>query len=429
MNVLIVGAQWGDEGKGKVVDLLSPKFDIVTRYQGGHNAGHTVVYNKKKIVLHLIPSGVMHKDKIGIIGNGVVFSPSAFIKELNELEAHGLRLKNRIFISKDAHMIFPYHEILDRLEEERRGAQRIGTTWRGIGPCYEDKTGRKGIKVGTLLYPDILKELIFERVEQKNIILKSFNHPYLDPGKIYEEYLGYAELIRDMIIDTSFYLNEKIREGKSILFEGAQGTLLDLDHGTYPYVSASNPTAGGVITGLGIPPCSIHKVLGVSKAYTTRVGGGPFPTELKEEMGQKIREAGDEYGATTGRPRRCGWLDLFALKYSVRINGINSIALMKIDVLDGLEEIKVCIGYKYKGSLMKSFPTEWWILEKVEPIYRSFKGWSKPLKGLRDFKEFPVEAKDYISFIEDYLGVGVEFVSTGAEREDTVFKNINFMDK
>lgn len=426
MNTLIVGAQWGDEGKGKVVDLLSPKFDIITRYQGGHNAGHTVVYNKKKIILHLIPSGVLHKDKIGVIGNGVVFSPPAFIKELTELESQGLRLKNRIFISKDAHMIFPYHEIIDRLEEERRSSKKIGTTWRGIGPCYEDKAGRRGIKVGALLYPEILKEMIFERVEQKNLILKSFGHHPIEPEKIFEEYLEYSEILRDMITDTTYYLNEKIREGKSILFEGAQGTLLDLDHGTYPYVSASNPTVGGVITGLGIPPCSISKVLGVSKAYTTRVGGGPFPTELKEEMGKRIREVGDEYGATTGRPRRCGWLDLFALKYSVRINGIDSLALMKIDVLDGLEEIKVCIGYKYKGSLMKSFPTEWWILERVEPVYRSFKGWSKPLKGLRTLKEFPQEAIDYLNFIEDYLGIGIEFVSNGAEREDTVFKEGEF---
>ncbi len=423
MNVLIVGAQWGDEGKGKIVDLLSPQFDIVSRYQGGHNAGHTVVYKKKKIVLHLIPSGVLHNDKVGIIGNGVVFSPSAFIKELNELENHGLRLRNRIFVSKDAHLILPYHEIIDRIEEEKRGAQKIGTTWRGIGPCYEDKSGRKGIKVGALLYPEILRELIFERVKEKNFILERFGYSPLDPAQIYKECSELGESIKDMIIDASFYLNEKIKEGKSILFEGAQGTLLDVDHGTYPFVSASNPTSGGVITGLGIPPCSIHKIIGVTKAYTTRVGSGPFPTELKEEMGDKLREAGHEYGATTGRPRRCGWLDLFALKYSVRINGINSLALMKIDVLDNLSEIKVCVGYKYKGSFLKSFPTEWWILEKVEPVYRVLKGWGDySVKGLRDIKEFPQEARDYLEFIEDYLGIEIELISTGAERDETVFK-------
>ncbi|MGQ9618564.1 MAG: adenylosuccinate synthase [Candidatus Aminicenantia bacterium] len=422
MNLLIVGAQWGDEGKGKIVDLLSTNFDIVTRYQGGHNAGHTVVYNKKKIVLHLIPSGILYKDKVGVIGNGVAFSPSSYIKELEELESAGIKARKRVFVSKDAHLILPYHEILDRLEEEIRGDKKIGTTRRGIGPCYEDKAGRRGIKVATLLYPDILKELIYERAWQKNLILKNYGSEPLDPERIFKEYVEYGEHLKDSIIDTSFYLNEKIKEGKSILFEGAQGTLLDVDHGTYPYVSASNPSAGGVITGLGIPPCSINKIIGVTKAYTTRVGGGPFPTELKEGIGNKLREVGDEYGATTGRPRRCGWLDLFALKYSVRINGINSIALMKIDVLDGLDEIKVCIGYKYKGSFLRSFPTEWWILEKVEPVYRTFEGWNKPVKGLKNFGEFPKEAIDYIRFIEDFIEVNVEIVSTGAERDETVFK-------
>lgn len=421
-NLLVVGTQWGDEGKGKIIDLLTPSFDVVARYQGGHNAGHTVCVKGRKIILHLIPSGILHPKKLCVIGNGVVIDPKAFLQELEELKKLGAEIDDNIVISKGAHLIFPYHSFVERISEERRGAKKIGTTCRGIGPSYEDKAARCGIRAGDLLDITVLKEKIEENIEEKNVILQYFNQPRLDPKKIIKEYSSYASKLRKYIEDISLLLDEKIKEGKSVLFEGAQGTLLDIDHGTYPYVTSSNSTAGGVCTGLGIGPDKIHSVLGVTKAYTTRVGGGPFPTEIFDKRGKLLLERGNEFGATTGRPRRCGWFDAVAVSYSCRLNGIRRIALTKPDVLDEFEEIEICTGYKYKGEMLRSFPTESWILERVSPQYKKIPGWKLPISRITDFSSLPQEFKDYIRHIEDLIQVRVSIVSTGIERRDTILK-------
>ncbi|NIM90813.1 MAG: adenylosuccinate synthase [Candidatus Aminicenantes bacterium] len=421
-NLLVLGTQWGDEGKGKIVDLLAPSFDIVARYQGGHNAGHTVYVKGKKVVLHLIPSGILHPKKLCVIGNGVVIDPKALLEEVRELKKMGSEVDDNLVISKGAHLIFPYHSLLEKISEESRGANKIGTTCRGIGPSYEDKAGRQGIRAADLLDESVLRQKIKENVEEKNIQLGAYQQPKLDPDKIYDQYTAFASRMKKHIKDVSFLLDKKMKEGKSILFEGAQGTLLDIDHGTYPYVTSSNPTAGGVCTGLGIGPDKIHKVLGIAKAYTTRVGGGPFPTEIFDEKGKLLSERGNEFGATTGRPRRCGWFDAVAVSYSCRLNGIELIALTKPDVLDELEEINLCVGYKYKGELLPSFPNESWVLEKVEPQYKTIKGWSSPVHGKRDYSSLPVAFKDYLKLIEDLIQVRISVVSTGTERSDTVMR-------
>lgn len=420
-NLLVVGTQWGDEGKGKIIDLLAASFDIVARYQGGHNAGHTVYVNRKKIILHLIPSGVLHKGKLCVIGNGVVVHPKAFLEELQALKELGVLVDDSVVISKNAHLILPYHPQAEKISEERRGPRKIGTTKRGIGPCYEDKAGRRGIRAGDLLDLSILKQKIDENIEEKNIYLVSHGRPQLDPAKVFEEYKNYASQIKKYIKDVSLFLNEKIEEGKSILFEGAQGTLLDVDHGTYPYVTSSNSTAGGVCTGLGLGPDKIDAVLGVAKAYTTRVGGGPFPTEIFDEKGKLLLKKGNEFGATTGRPRRCGWFDSLAVSYACRVNGVNKIALTKPDVLDELEDIKVCVNYKLKGDLIHHFPTEPWILDKVIPQYKNIKGWKTSLRKPRDFSSLPTAFKDYIKCIEDLIQAKVAIISTGMERKDAIF--------
>jgi adenylosuccinate synthase len=419
-NVVVLGTQWGDEGKGKVVDLLTPSFDVIARYQGGHNAGHTVYVRGEKLVLHLIPSGILHPGKFCVIGNGVAFSPAAFLEEVTALEARGVVIGDRLMISRNAHLILPYHPLVEKLSEERKGDKKIGTTNRGIGPAYEDKVARCGIRVGDLLDLRVFEDKLKANVAEKNAMLLAGGQPTVDAGEIFREFAGHASRLAGHIGDASLFLNLSIREGKSILAEGAQGALLDVDHGTYPFVTSSNSTAGGVSTGLGIGPTKIDHVIGVSKAYTTRVGGGPFPTEISDDRGKSILERGNEFGATTGRPRRCGWFDAVAAAYSCRLNGIEKIVLTKPDILDVFEEIPVCTGYVYKGERLRSFPTEPWILEKVVPEYRTMKGWLTPLRKAPSLESLPGEFHDYVRFIEDSVEVRVCLISTGVERHDSL---------
>lgn len=421
-NLAVIGVQWGDEGKGKIIDLLTPSFDIIARYQGGHNAGHTVCVGDQRFVLHLIPSGALHPEKLCVIGNGVVVDPQAFFKELAALKQLVDLDERQIVLSARAHIIFPYHFELEKLQEEMKGDKKIGTTFRGIGPAYVDKYARLGIRAGDLLNETYLKEKISLNLTEKNIVLQHFNLPLLDEKRIYEEYLDYARRLRPFIKEISYLLNKELKQGKKILFEGAQGTLLDIDYGTYPYVTSSNATAGGICTGLGLPPGQVHEVLGVVKAYTTRVGGGPFPSEAEPKMAEWLQERGHEFGATTGRPRRCGWFDLVAVGYACQINGIKKLALMKADVLEELEEIPVCLGYQYKGSLLKEFPPEIWVLEQVKPVYKIFKGWRRPLQNTSSWEELPSQLLDYIHFIEDNLEVEVVILSTGKGRRETLIK-------
>ena len=420
-NLLVLGTQWGDEGKGKIVDFLTPDFDIVARYQGGHNAGHTVWVNGKKVVLHLIPSGILHPGKTCVIGNGLVVSPEALFQEIGDLEARGVAVDGgRIVISRNAHLIMPYHPVMERISEGSRGEKKIGTTCRGIGPAYEDKAARWGIRAGDLIDLSVLKEKIQENLKVKNRLFAAHGIAPLDAGKIYEEYAGYASRMASYVQDVSLFLDEEMKKRKRVLFEGAQGVLLDLDHGTYPFVTSSNSTAGGVCTGLGIGPKSIHSILGISKAYTTRVGSGPFPTELAGEIGKKIAARGDEFGATTGRPRRCGWFDALAVRYACRVNGIDRIALTKPDVLEEMAEVRICTAYKYKGEVLKSFPAEPWILEKVVPVYKTMPGWRDSVHGAREYASLPAAFKDYVRRIEDLIETRVALISTGVAREDTI---------
>jgi adenylosuccinate synthase len=419
-NVVVLGVQWGDEGKGKVVDLLTPAFDVVGRYQGGHNAGHTVCIGGRKIVLHLIPSGILHPGKTCVIGNGVVFSPRAFLKERAALATHGVAVDERLVISRNAHLILPYHLQVEKIAEEKKGQKRIGTTSLGIGPAYEDKVARCGIRVGDLLNLEVLREKLSVNLNEKNALFRASGLPVIDLEEVYTEYAGYAAEITPYIGDVSWLLHRKMREGSSVLFEGAQGALLDIDHGTYPYVTSSNSTAGGVATGLGVGPTRIDLVIGVGKAYTTRVGGGAFPTEIQDDRGCLISEKGNEFGATTGRPRRCGWLDLVAVAYSCRVNGIDKLVLTKPDILDGFREIPVCIGYEYKGEALPAFPTEPWILEEVVPRYRMMPGWQTPVSGLTERRRLPGAFLDYIKLLEDSVEARVCLISTGVERRESI---------
>lgn len=419
-NVAIIGMQWGDEGKGKITDLLTPSFDVVARYQGGHNAGHTVYMNGKKVILHLIPSGILHGQKLCVMGNGLVINPQAFLTEKAMLEELGVKVGDNLAISPNAHLILPYHNLLESLNEERLGDQKIGTTNRGIGPAYVDKAARQGIKTGDLLNLSLLKTKIEHNVKEKNDYLAFYGKEQLDPQAVFDEYAAYAEELKPFIRDVSLILDQNIKADKSILFEGAQGTLLDLDHGTYPFVTSSNSTAGGICAGLGIGPDKIDAILGISKAYTTRVGKGPFPAEADATWGDYLREQGQEYGATTGRPRRCGWLDAVLLEYSFRLNGVKKIALTKADVLDGIEEIKVCVGYEYKGTPLPSFPLESWVLAEAKPKYKTVPGWKEPICGQQDRLSLPVPFLDYVKLIEDLLQVQVALISTGVDRTDVV---------
>jgi adenylosuccinate synthase len=421
-NLLIIGTQWGDEGKGKIVDFLVPAFDIIARYQGGHNAGHTVYLAGNKIVLHLIPSGILHPDKICLVGNGLVVSPQAFFQEIESLKALGIEVTpNRLLVSRSAQVILPYHPLMEKIAEESRGQKKIGTTLRGIGPCYEDKAARWGIRVGDLLEPEILREKIQDNLNMKNKIFEAFGYPSFKVESIFEEYRVLGEKMAPYVTDISVYIDEQVRAGKSVLFEGAQGTLLDIDHGTYPFVTSSSCVAGGVSTGLGVSPKLIKAVLGITKAYTTRVGSGPFPTELQNELGARIARNGDEFGATTGRPRRCGWFDAVAVRYACRLNGVDLLALTKPDVLEGSPEIKACYAYRYKGTVIKDFLSDPWILERVEPVYKSFPGWSGSIRSLKDFSLLPAGFIDYCKWLEDTLEVKIGLISTGVNREDIVY--------
>ena len=419
MNLVVLGAQWGDEGKGKIVDLLTPHFSVVGRYQGGHNAGHTVYVNGTKFILRLIPSGILHAGVTCVIGNGVVVDPQALFAEIDELTRNGVAVGERILISDKAHLILPYHRDLDLLSEARRGERKIGTTSRGIGPAYEDKIARRGIRVGDLNDPAGLEQNIRDNVTARNRLVQDNT---MDWKPVLSELLKHAERMRPMIRDVSVLLTEEMRAGKSILFEGAQGTLLDIDHGTYPFVTSSNASVGGVCTGLGIPPKAIGQVLGVVKAYTTRVGEGPFPTELSGEMGNRLRESGSEYGAVTGRPRRCGWFDAVAVRYAARINGLDGLALTKLDVLDGLEEISICTSYRCGDKTLTDFPSDVRQLAMCEPVYETMPGWTAPTAGVREFDRLPEAARKYIARLEEVSGVRSAIVSTGSERNDTILR-------
>ncbi len=416
---VIVGSQWGDEGKGKVVDILSEQYDIVARYQGGANAGHTVQVGEKQYILHLIPSGILRENITCVIGNGVVIDPKALLEEIKFLEEMGINIKGRLFISHNAHLIMPYHKLLDSLNES--SSTKIGTTGRGIGPCYIDKYARKGIKIVDLLDKKVFEEKIKINLEEKNaIIRKIYNRDELDVDEIIKEYTDFDRKIDQYITDTSVLLNNAINEGKSILLEGAQGTLLDVDFGTYPYVTSSNPTSGGAATGTGIPPTKIDSVIGIVKAYTTRVGLGPFPTELKGNQAEELRKAGIEFGATTGRPRRCGWYDAFLVNYSRMINGIERAAITKLDVLSYLDEIKVCVGYEINGKKLKSYPTDVNRLENVTPVYETLKGWKKDLSKVKYYDDLPSEAKEYLTFISQQSGFEIKMISVGPARNQTI---------
>jgi adenylosuccinate synthase len=420
MNLAVLGAQWGDEGKGKIVDLLTPHFSIVARYQGGHNAGHTVYVKGAKFILRLIPSGILHPGITCVIGNGVVIDPQALFAEIDELAKNGIDVGDRIVISDKAHLILPYHRDLDLLSEARRGERKIGTTSRGIGPAYEDKIARRGIRVCDLADPKGLEQNVRDNVTARNRLVQDTT---MDWKPVLEQLLKYAERMRPMVRDVSLLLNHAMRIGKSIMFEGAQGTLLDIDHGTYPFVTSSNASIGGVCTGLGVPPQAIGRVLGVVKAYTTRVGEGPFPTELFGEMGNRLRESGSEYGAVTGRPRRCGWFDAVAVRYAVRINGLDGLALTKLDVLDGLDRIEICTAYRSGGATLTEFPSDVERLAQCEPIYESMPGWSAPTAGVRDFRRLPDAARKYIERLEEVSGVRAAIVSTGSDRTDTIVRD------
>jgi adenylosuccinate synthase len=420
---LILGSQWGDEGKGKIVDLLCQDADLVARYQGGANAGHTIVIDGKKFVLHLIPSGILTPGVKCVIGNGVVIDPVALMEEIRTLESLGVDVKGRLFISHKAHLIMPYHKLLDQIREKQLSGA-IGTTGRGIGPAYIDKAQRTGIRIVDLLDRDILEEKIRYNIAEKNdIIQKIYGSVILDVNEVINEYQEFDKEIDPFITDTTLLINEAYRDGKKIYAEGAQGALLDMDHGTYPFVTSSNPTSGGACTGLGIPPTAITRIVGVVKAYTTRVGNGPFPTELTDELGETIRKTGAEFGATTGRPRRCGWLDLVALKYSVMINGIQEIALTKLDVLDNLEELQICTGYDIGAKHLKSFPADVKSLEQVVPVYEKVKGWMTNLSGCKNVSDLPQETLDYFKIIENYTGARVTIASVSPDRNDTIIIN------
>ncbi|HEY4612871.1 MAG TPA: adenylosuccinate synthase [Bacteroidota bacterium] len=425
---VIVGAQWGDEGKGKVVDHLSERVDIVARYQGGANAGHTVVIPTKtksgiteqEYVLHLIPAGIFHKRVTCVIGNGVVIDPVALMAEIGQLTSLGIDIKGRLLISHNAHLIMPYHKLLDTIREQ--GDNKIGTTGRGIGPAYIDKYMRTGIRVVDLLNRDVLCKKLKQNIEEKNQLLSQIYHSKeLDVDAIIHEYQEFDKKIDEYVTNTAEYLNLALRKKKKILAEGAQGALLDVDHGTYPYVTSSNPTSGGACTGLGIPPQAVDSVIGIAKAYSTRVGNGPFPTEQKNEIGERLRTIGGEYGATTGRPRRCGWLDMVSLKYSILINGIEKLAVTKLDVLDDFDEINVCTGYKLNGELLRKFPTDLQSLDAVEPVYRTFPGWKTKISDIRRYRDLPPKARKYIEAIASLSDTDIWMVSVGARRDQTIW--------
>lgn len=420
---IVVGTHWGDEGKGKIVDYLSESADVVARAQGGSNAGHTVIVDGEKFVFHLIPSGILHQGKICILGNGMVIDPVAFLKELEVLSQQGVRVEKRLFVSPKAHLVMPYHRILDELYEKLRGKGKIGTTGRGIGPAYEDKVARWGVRIGDLLDEQVFAERLKPVLDYKNLLLeKVFNHPPLSFTEIFSEYLGYAQVLLPYVADISLLLAQSRQEGKKILLEGAQGTMLDLEHGTYPFVTSSYPVASGALLGVGMGPSSDIEVLGVCKAYTSRVGEGPFPTELKDETGTYLREKGNEYGATTGRPRRCGWLDGVALRYAVRVNHITSLALTKLDVLRGLPRVRICYAYEIGEKVTQEFPSDPRSLNSCRPLYHDLPGWDEDITAVREYTELPSGVRRFVEAIEDLVEIPVSVISVGSGRGDTIVR-------
>ena len=422
-NVAVIGAQWGDEGKGKIVDLLCERFDVVARYQGGHNAGHTVKFADQHFALRLIPSGILHREKLCILGNGMVIDPDALLEEIEKLRAAGVTIDSNLKISDSAHVILPYHRALDLAREEAAGPAKIGTTGRGIGPAYETKVSRFGIRIADLLDPITLRERVEFACSEKNPVLKTvYGKETFDPEKIVNTYLHYGEVLADRVTNGTVLINEQIRSGKSVMFEGAQGTMLDIDHGTYPFVTSSNTVVGGVCTGLGVAPKHIHRVVGVVKAYTTRVGGGAFPTELNDAHGEHLRKRGNEFGTVTGRPRRTGWLDLPVVRTSAMLNGIDDIALTKLDVLDEMDEIPICAAYSVHGEEWKTFPAFAVAHDDYKPVYRTMRGWKTSTAGVTHFDQLPQAARDYVKYIEDESGCRISIVSTGPRREETIVR-------
>jgi len=420
-SVVVLGAQWGDEGKGKIVDLLTEKIGAVVRFQGGHNAGHTLVINGKKTVLHLIPSGILRADTLCLIGNGVVLSPAALKKEIAELEATGVDVRSRLKISPATPLIMPYHIALDQAREKAAGGKAIGTTGRGIGPAYEDKVARRGIRVADLKYPVELAEKLHAALDYHNFVLtKYLGVEAVDFQQTYDEALAFGEYVEPMKTDIAGLLHDLRKQGKKVMFEGAQGSLLDIDHGTYPYVTSSNTTVGGALAGTGVGADSIDYVLGIAKAYATRVGGGPFPTELHDETGEDIRKRGQEFGATTGRPRRCGWIDIVALKRAVAINGISGLCITKLDILDGMPSLKMCIAYKYHGKQSEYAPLDAQGWDQCEPVYLEFPGWSESTAGITEWEKLPPAARAYLRALEELSGCPLAIVSTGPDREATI---------
>jgi adenylosuccinate synthase len=422
-NLIVLGAQWGDEGKGKVVDLLSGRFDVVIRYQGGHNAGHTIIIGDRKFVLKLIPSGILHPGKSAVIGNGLVVDPVALVTEIDALESAGVDVSKYLRISNRAHVLLPFHRWMERLSEARPGKVSIGTTSRGIGPCYEDKAGRRGIRFGDFVRYDFFEETYNALRAEKIAILKAFDLTgEFDDRAERDRFRQIAERLRPLVCDTASLLKSKIDAGQRLLFEGAQGTMLDVDHGTYPFVTSSNSTAGGACTGAGVPPNKISGVIGICKAYITRVGGGPFPTELNDASGEHLRKRGSEFGAVTGRPRRCGWFDVPLLRYSATINGFDSLVITKLDVLDELDEIPVCLEYEVDGQKLEDMPPSSRDLEKVKPVYKSLPGWKSSTFGISEYGKLPVKAREYLAYLEQVTGVEVGCISTGPERTQTIIR-------
>jgi adenylosuccinate synthase len=420
-NIVVVGTQWGDEGKGKVVDVITPHVDVVVRYQGGNNAGHTVVVGREKYVLQSIPSGILHRGCRCVVGCGVVVDPGSLIAEMESLVQRGVALDGNLFISKNAHLIMPYHPALDRASEAKLGKRRIGTTGKGVGPAYVDKAARVGIRMADLLNEPLFREKLELNVAQKNRLLREiYDAQTFTVEEILNQYLRYAGWLAPYVTDTALLLTRWIDSGYNVLFEGAQGTMLDIDHGTYPYITSSSTTAGGAATGTGVPPTRIHGVLGVSKVYTTRVGGGPFPSEMSGAVAEHIRARGNEYGAVTGRPRRCGWFDAVVGRYAVRINGLDTVALTKLDVLDQCETIKVCTAYRYRGEILTDFPEDETVVGEAEPVYEELEGWRAPTGGAKNEADLPAKARRYLERLEELLGVPFCMISTGAQRDETI---------
>ena len=432
MIIVIIGAQWGDEGKGKVVDLLADRFDIVSRYQGGHNAGHSVYVGDKAFVLRLLPSGIIHEDKTCVLGNGMVIDPKAFFEEVDQIAEKGIHVTpERLKVSSRAHLIMPYHRALDHTSEERLGNEKIGTTLRGIGPAYEDKAGRRGIRVADALSPELLKLRVERNLEEANRIIELFGQEPLSADDILAEISPLVERLRPFVTETSHFFAEARKAKKKILLEGAQATLLDVDHGTYPYVTSSNPTAGGASVGAGIPPHHITGVLGIVRTYATRVGEGPFPTEMlddEESTANLIRERGNEYGSVTRRPRRCGWFDAVATRYAAELNGFDSLALTKLDVLDELDEIKVCVGYEIGGETIETFPAVSKELREIKPVYATLPGWKSETLGITEFDKLPANARRYVEFLSNKIEVEIGLISTGPERDQTIILQDSVME-